>query len=131
MPVAVRKRVLIVDDETKIVRLLSAFLEAEGYEVATATSGTAALDAVVAQPPDLMILDLRLPDISGFEVSSRLRENYDHTTLPIVMITAMDRPEDKACGFEHGADAYMSKPFELSELNRTITTLLDQEEQPA
>ena len=126
-----RRTVLVVDDETKITRLLTAFLESVGYEVRAEATGTGALEYVNGEGhvPDLVILDLRLPDISGYEVSTRLRRNYNQSTLPILMITAMDRPEDRDRGFEHGANAYLSKPFELGELNRTITSLL--EERPA
>lgn len=124
---AMRKKILVVDDETKITRLLTCFLQSAGYEVHAEASGQAALDAVNQDVPDLVVLDLRLPDISGYEVSTRLRRNFNPSALPIVMITAMDRPEDRERGFEHGANAYMAKPFELDELNQTITTLLQEE----
>lgn len=119
-----RKLVLVVDDEPKIVRMLRELLESSGYEVQTESCGTAALDYAKEHQPDLVILDLRLPDLSGFEVSEQLRQVYDHATLPILMLTAMDRAEDREHGLECGADVYMSKPVGLGELLEQVQLLL-------
>ena len=119
-----RKRVLVVDDEPKIAKLLKAYLEASGYEVETAGCGQAALDCATAHQPDLVVLDLKLPDISGYEVSDRLRQVYSHEALPILMLTAMDRPDDRERGFEHGADAYIAKPCDFSAVGQQVGLLL-------
>ena len=119
-----RKRVLVVDDETKITRLLKSYLEGSGYDVETCESGTAALDCAKERQPDLVILDLKLPDISGYEVSDHLRQVYDHDALPILMLTSMDRPEDRERGFEHGADGYIAKPFDFSSVAQQVGLLL-------
>lgn len=119
-----RKRVLVVDDEVKITRLLKSYLESSGYEVDAQLCGMAALDAAREHQPDLVILDLKLPDISGFEVSDHLREIYNQDTLPILMLTSMDRAEDREKGFEHGANAYMGKPFDFGEVALQVDYLL-------
>ncbi len=119
-----RKMVLVVDDEPKIVRMLKQLLESNGYEVQTESCGMAALDYAKEHQPDLVILDLRLPDLTGFEVSEQLRQVYDHATLPILMLTAMDRAEDRQHGLESGADIYMSKPVGLGELLEQVQVLL-------
>lgn len=124
MVTAERKHVLVVDDETKIAGLLKAYLESSGYAVDTQETGLAALDAVREHQPDLVILDLKLPDISGYEVSDQLRQVYNHEQLPILMLTSMDRPEDRERGFEHGADAYLSKPFDFSVVAEQVDHLL-------
>ena len=119
-----RKRVLVVDDEEKIVRLMTRFLEAHGYDVHAELCGQAGVDAAVAEKPDLMILDVRLPDIDGFEVSTRIRQVYDQVSLPILMVTAMDRREDQERGIASGANAYMAKPFGFGELDLAIEQLI-------
>ena len=118
------KRVLVVDDEEKITRLLKTYLESNGYEVETRTMGLEAVDYAKEHQPDLVILDLKLPDISGYEVSDSLRQVYNHDTLPILMLTSLDRPEDRERGFEHGADAYISKPFDFSAVAQQVGLLL-------
>jgi len=118
------KTVLVVDDEEKITRMLTRFLESLGYQVQARNCGQEALDYAVEHKPDLVVLDVRLPDVSGFEVSNRLRQVYTHEALPILMLSAMDRGEDRDMGFESGADVYMSKPFEFGELSQTIETLI-------
>ena len=124
MDASERKRVLVVDDEPKITRLLKSYLESSGYEVDAQLSGMAALDAAKEHQPDLVILDLKLPDISGYEVSDHLREVYTQDTVPILMLTSMDRPEDREKGFAHGANAYMSKPFDFGEVAVQVDQLL-------
>ena len=119
-----RKRVLVVDDEPKIAKLLKSYLESSGYEVETAGCGEEGLDSAKEHKPDLVVLDLKLPDISGYEVSDRLRQVYSHEALPILMLTAMDRPDDRERGFEHGADAYIAKPFDFSAVAQQVGLLL-------
>ncbi|MGN1020426.1 MAG: response regulator transcription factor [Aristaeellaceae bacterium] len=106
-------RILIVEDEKKIARFLELELMHEGYEVDTAYDGRTGLEKALSWQPDLMILDLMLPELSGIEVCRRLRHESD---LPIIMLTAKDDVSDKVMGLDMGADDYMTKPFAIEEL---------------
>lgn len=106
-------RILIVEDERKIARFLELELQHEGYEVETAGDGRTGLEKALTWKPDLMILDLMLPELSGIEVCRRLRHESD---LPIIMLTAKDDVSDKVMGLDMGADDYMTKPFAIEEL---------------
>lgn len=106
-------RILIVEDEKKIARFLELELQHEGYEVDTASDGRTGLEKALNWKPDLMILDLMLPELSGIEVCRRLRHESD---LPIIMLTAKDDVSDKVMGLDMGADDYMTKPFAIEEL---------------
>ncbi|MBQ8202362.1 MAG: response regulator transcription factor [Clostridia bacterium] len=106
-------RILIVEDERKIARFLELELLHEGYEVDTAGDGRTGLEKALSWKPDLMILDLMLPELSGIEVCRRLRHESD---LPIIMLTAKDDVSDKVMGLDMGADDYMTKPFAIEEL---------------
>ena len=106
-------RILIVEDEKKIARFLELELAHEGYEVRTAGDGRTGLELALSWQPDLMILDLMLPELSGNEVCRRLRHESD---LPIIMLTAKDDVSDKVMGLDMGADDYMTKPFAIEEL---------------
>jgi len=106
-------RILIVEDEKKIARFLELELQHEGYEVQTAGDGRTGLSLALIWEPDLMILDLMLPGLSGIEVCRRLRHDSD---LPIIMLTAKDDVSDKVMGLDMGADDYMTKPFAIEEL---------------
>ncbi len=106
--------VLIVEDEESIVDILSFNLKKAGYEVLTAMDGLTGLKLAVEKNPDVMLLDLMLPEIDGFEVCRRLRELG--SLLPIVMLTAREDEEDKVMGLELGADDYITKPFAMGEL---------------
>ncbi len=106
-------RILIVEDERKIARFLELELQHEGYEVETAGDGRTGLEKALSWKPDLMILDLMLPELSGIEVCRRLRHESD---LPIIMLTAKDDVSDKVMGLDMGADDYMTKPFAIEEL---------------
>jgi DNA-binding response OmpR family regulator len=105
--------VLVVDDERKIRELIRLYLEHEGYSVLLADSGMGALEAVDRAQPDLLVLDLMLPDLSGEEVARSLRT---HTDVPIIMLTAKSSEEDRIGGFRAGADDYVTKPFSPREL---------------
>ena len=118
------KWVLVVEDDPDQVRILQIFLRAAGYQVEAVGSGLAALRRVAEQPPHLVILDLRLPDLTGYDVCKRLRKLCQPWDLPILILTAMDRPADQLRGFAHGADAYLTKPYECEELLKTVTLLL-------
>ena len=106
-------KILIVEDERKIARFLELELIHEGYEVDTAGDGRTGLEKALSWKPDLMILDLMLPELSGIEVCRRLRHESD---LPIIMLTAKDDVSDKVMGLDMGADDYMTKPFAIEEL---------------
>ena len=106
-------RILIVEDERKIARFLELELQHEGYEVETAGDGRTGLEKALNWKPDLMILDLMLPELSGIEVCRRLRHESD---VPIIMLTAKDDVSDKVMGLDMGADDYMTKPFAIEEL---------------
>ena len=114
-------RILIVEDEKKIARFLELELTHEGYEVDTAYDGRTGLDKALSWQPDLMILDLMLPELSGIEVCRRLRHESD---LPIIMLTAKDDVSDKVMGLDMGADDYMTKPFAIEELLARIRVAL-------
>lgn len=118
------KRVLVVDDEEKIARLLTQQLARAGYDAHAAHSGRAALAYAEEHRPDLVTLDVCMPDMNGYELCQELRRRFDRETLPIVMVTALDRPMDELRGLAHGADAYLTKPFEFSELLQTIAALV-------
>jgi two-component system KDP operon response regulator KdpE len=109
----VSQRVLVVDDEPQIRRALRLVLRANGYEVAEVGTGEGALDALVIQPFDLMILDLMLPDVDGVEVCRRLRE---WSRLPVVVLSAHGEEEVKVRALDQGADDYVTKPFSAPEL---------------
>jgi len=114
-------RILIVDDEPSILATMAPLLRARGYEVATATTGYAALEAVDRQPPQLVILDLGLPDLDGVEVCRRLREGR---AVPIVVLSARGAEQDKVAALDAGADDYVTKPFGAEELLARIRVAL-------
>src|SRR6202035_3308245 len=105
---------LVVDDDTEIRDALARAFRLDGYRVRTASGGLAALEAVAAEAPDVIVLDLMMPDVDGVEVCRRLREAGDHT--PVLMLTARDAVNDRVAGLDAGADDYLVKPFALEEL---------------
>jgi two-component system phosphate regulon response regulator PhoB len=117
------ERVLIVDDDPDIVRLVGYNLTHSGFEVTTATTGRNALEIVRTQPPDLIILDLMLPDVDGMEVCRTLRQRPTRR-IPILMLTARGDEIDRVVGFELGADDYVSKPFSPRELVLRVKSIL-------
>src|SRR5262245_52032384 len=110
------ERVLIVDDDPDIQRLVGYNFNKAGFEVATAASGRTALEAIQKHPPDLIILDLMLPDTDGMEVCRTLRQRESSSRIPIIMLTARGEETDRVVGFELGADDYVAKPFSPREL---------------
>ena len=114
--------ILLVDDEASIVQLAQLYLEREGFRVISASDGQAALDAVVRQNPALMVLDVMLPKLDGFEVCRRLRA--DDNSVAILMLTARDDDIDKIVGLELGADDYLTKPFNPRELVARVKAIL-------
>lgn len=118
-------KLLIVDDEVATVDMLSTYLGLVGHETVGAFSGEEGLSSVHSEQPDLLILDLMMPDLEGFDVCKRLRESGDYTTLPILIISArIDQQSiDRAIGL--GADSYLTKPIDLSRLTSEIIRLLE------
>ena len=114
-------RILVVDDEVEIRRTLQRSLSAYGYEVFTVGSGEEALEAVAHHRPDLMVLDLGLPGMSGLEVSRTIRL---HSNLPIIVLSVKDAEDDKVLALDLGADDYVSKPFGINELLARIRVAL-------
>jgi two-component system OmpR family response regulator/two-component system response regulator MprA len=115
-------RILLVEDEPKVAAFVMAGLEEEGYHVQWAMEGRPALERVLQEPFDLVLLDVRLPDLSGFEVCKRLR--LHDPSLPVLMLTALDAVEDRVRGLRAGADDYLPKPFAFNELLARIEALL-------
>jgi two-component system OmpR family response regulator len=115
-------RLLVVEDDPNILELLSASLRFAGFEVATATSGSAAVNAAKDRRPDLVVLDVMLPDLDGFEVIRLMRE--EGTRTPVVFLTARDATDDKIRGLTLGGDDYVTKPFSLEELTARIRAVL-------
>jgi two-component system, OmpR family, KDP operon response regulator KdpE len=114
-------RVLVVDDERAIRYFLHTSLAAHGYDVSEAETGQAALAAVIATRPDIMILDLRLPDMDGLEVLSQIRE---WSRMPIVVLSVREHENDKVAALDAGADDYLTKPFGVAELLARLRTAL-------
>ena len=124
MTTAVRERILVVDDDSDILELLRIRFSAEGFQVHTEERGLSALKYAETTQPDLVILDLRLPDIHGHEVCQKLREMTSPRYVPVIMLTGMSRPMDQLRGFSFGADAYLTKPYRWEELLNTVQVLL-------
>ena len=115
-------RILVVDDETPITELVTMALRYEGFQMEQAHSGREAIDKVSQFHPDLMILDIMMPDLDGYEVARRLRQ--ENQQVPIIFLTAKDATEDKVRGLEMGGDDYVTKPFSLEELSARVAAIL-------
>jgi two-component system alkaline phosphatase synthesis response regulator PhoP len=115
------KTILVVDDEAKIVQIARDYLERAGFAVVSAADGPAALAAVRASTPDLVVLDLGLPGLDGLDVTRALRKD---SNVPIIMLTARGDESDKLVGLELGADDYITKPFSPKELVARVRTVL-------
>ena len=118
------KRILVVDDEAKLLRAVAVDLRGEGYDVATARSGAEALALIAQSLPDLIVSDIRMPGMDGYQLARRLRENARTAIIPIIFLTAKDTSADRIEGFRSGVDAYITKPFEPDELLVVIAGIL-------
>jgi two-component system response regulator MprA len=126
-------RVLVVEDSPDIARLVQRSLLLEGYEVDVATDGRGALAVVRDTPPDLIVLDLMLPDIDGMEICRRVRAMeaaYEQPPVPVLMLTALDAVPDRVSGLDAGADDYVPKPFAITELMARVRSLLRRSRAP-
>src|SRR5438105_14776918 len=110
------KKILAVDDERHIVRLVQVNLERAGYEVVTAFDGKDALEKVASERPDLVVLDVMMPYMDGFEVLQTLKKNPNTRDLPVIMLTAKAQDADVFRGWQNGVDCYLTKPFNPMEL---------------
>ena len=119
-----RTKILIVDDELDTLLPLKRALEMDDFNVLEAQDGIEALESVRAETPDLILLDLMLPKIQGFEVCQHLKQDEATSSIPIIMLTAKGETSDKVEGIEIGADDYVTKPFDLDELKARIKAVL-------
>jgi two-component system alkaline phosphatase synthesis response regulator PhoP len=123
-----RKRILVVDDEIYIVHILEFSLTMEGYNILTAFDGEEALRVIEQERPDLVVLDIMMPKLDGYEVCRRLRKDERFATLPVILLSAKGRSIDREVGLQAGADDYITKPFSPRKLIEKIRELLEREE---
>ena len=127
---AERYRILLVDDEPSIVKMVGKRLEVEGFEVLIAMDGQEGLDKARGERPDLIVLDLMLPKLNGYEVCTMLKQDTRYQGIPVVLFTAKAQEKDEKLGMECGANAYVKKPFRAQELLEKIRSLLPKTERP-
>jgi CheY-like chemotaxis protein/MinD-like ATPase involved in chromosome partitioning or flagellar assembly len=118
------EKILIIDDDLDTLRLVGLMLQRQGYQISAATNGQQGLDKAFEEDPDLILLDVMMPDMDGYEVTRRLRQNLATEETPILMFTAKTQLDDKVIGFEVGANDYLTKPTHPSELQARVKTLL-------
>jgi len=120
-----KKKILVIDDESSLVEMLSIRLEANNYQVIAASDGQEGLDKARSESPDLIILDLMLPKLDGYQVCRMLKSDEKYKQIPIVIFTARAQESDIKAGNEAGADAYITKPFEPAILLGKVSQLLE------
>ena len=118
------EKILIIDDDVDTLRLVGLMLQRQGYEISAASNGSQGLAKALEERPDLILLDVMMPDMDGYEVARRLRKNPVTLTVPILMFTAKTQLDDKVAGFEVGADDYLTKPTHPTELQAHVRALL-------
>ncbi|MDI6769002.1 MAG: response regulator [Anaerolineales bacterium] len=118
------QKILIIDDDLDTLRLVGAMLQRQGYQIAVASNGEQGLSQAGSENPDLILVDIMMPDMDGYEVTRRLRNNPQTADIPILMFTAKTQLDDKVSGFESGADDYLTKPTHPAELQAHVKALL-------
>ncbi|MEZ5176048.1 MAG: response regulator [Acidimicrobiia bacterium] len=118
------ERILVVDDDPDILQFVQMNLELDGFRVETADGGRAALEQAAARPPDLMLLDIMMPEMDGLTVLRRMRSDPPTASVPVIILTARSLAEDRVKGLDLGADDYITKPFDLEELVARVRTVL-------
>jgi DNA-binding response OmpR family regulator len=118
------KKILIVDDDPIILRLLASRLKNSGYDVVNAIDGESGLKKAIAKKPDLVLLDIIMPGLNGFEVCKRLKENDKTKDIPVIMLTALAGEKDLSKSLEEGADCFITKPFSAVDLLHVIKTAM-------
>ena len=118
------EKILIVDDDLDTLRLVGLMLQRQGYQISAATNGQQGLDKAFDEDPDLILLDVMMPDMDGYEVTRRMRANTKTTHIPIIMFTAKTLVGDKVAGFQAGADDYLTKPIHPAELSSRVEAVL-------
>ncbi len=120
----IKNKILIVEDEESLLKLESILLTSRGYEVVVASNGRQALEAVKNDNPDLVLLDIMLPELDGFEVCRQIKTNPDTEAIPVIMVTAKKTGDDMTRGEQVGADWYITKPFKSAMVLETIQRFL-------
>ena len=120
-----KKKILIVEDEESLLKLESILLTSKGYDVRGVSNGREALEAIAEEKPDLVLLDIMLPEIDGFEVCQRIKDDEETRSIPVIMLTAKKSREDMARGEKVGADWYITKPFKSVMVIETIQRFLN------
>lgn len=123
--------ILLVEDDEMVADVVRINLEAEGYDVVHAPNGAAGLAVIAQTPPDLVILDVMMPEIDGWTVLTRLRDDAATRSLPVIMLSAKAMPADQVRGYNLGATAYLPKPFSATELVERVTQVLADVAEPA
>ncbi|OGX30382.1 MAG: hypothetical protein A2787_04605 [Omnitrophica WOR_2 bacterium RIFCSPHIGHO2_01_FULL_48_9] len=118
------RRILLIDDDPVTVKLAEVRLKASGYEVWTSTDAPGGLEKAMKLKPDLIILDVMMPIVNGYNFCRLLKSHHEHKGIPIVLLTSRSGDEDKKIGREVGADAYITKPFDMENLLNTIKDLV-------
>ena len=121
-----RKRILVVDDEPNILKLISFILKSNGYEAIEANSGSECLEKLKKERPDLIILDVMMPGMDGFEVARKISSNPEISGIPILMLSSRAQFEDKMRGIESGATDYVTKPFNKEDLIQKVKECLEE-----
>jgi DNA-binding response OmpR family regulator len=125
------EKILVIDDDLDTLRLVGLMLQRQGYEISAATNGQQGLQKALEEKPNLILLDIMMPDMDGYEVARRLRNSSDTVNIPILMFTAKTQLDDKVAGFEVGADDYLTKPTHPSELQSHVRALLARSAKPS